>query len=212
MSARLSKARARSAGSRSPQASSERECASSASAKRPRARHHPRSAAQKRRANGGSLRSAWSIAAARLAASGSSSLEPLALAAGLQVRSRLFGEGEEVIAVAGAQRLLLAGLGQPLEPVLAHGLEQAVADLGVPLLGDHQRLVDQRAEQVEHVLALDRLAGADLLGRLEREAAGEDGQAAQQRPLVGRRAARGSSRPRRAGSVSARQWRCAARR
>ena len=50
--------------------------------------------------------------------------------------------------------------------------------------GDHQRLVDQRSEQVEHPLALDSLAGADLLGRLEGKAAGEHRQAAKQRSLV----------------------------
>ena len=123
----------------------------------------------------------------------------------------LLGEGEEVIAVAGAHRLRLAGLGEALEPVLAHGLEQAVADLRVPVLGDHQRLVDQRAEQVEHVLALDPLAGADLLGRLEGKAAGEHGEAAKQRPLVvGEQLMAPVDRG--AQGLEPRRWRCAARR
>ena len=55
----------------------------------------------------------------------------------------LLGEAKEVIAVVVADRLLLARLVQPLEPVVANGLEQPVADLRVALLGDHQRLVDQ---------------------------------------------------------------------
>ena len=110
-------------------------------------------------------------------------LEELELATGLQVGACLFGQGEEAVAMAGAQRLLLAGLGEPLEPILAHGFEQAVAGPGVALLGEHQRLVDQRAEQLEHLLALDPVAGADLLGSLERKAAGEDREAAKQGPL-----------------------------
>ena len=111
-------------------------------------------------------------------------LEELELATGLEMGAGLLGEGEEVVAVAGPHRFVLTGLCQPLEPVLAHGLEQAVAHPGLGALGDHQRLVDQRSEQVEHVLGLDSLAGADRLCRLEGKAAGEDGQAAKQGPLL----------------------------
>ena len=148
-------ARARSPGSRSPQASSERECASSASAKRPRAHHHRYSAAQKRSASGGSLPSAHSIAAARLAASGSrssshSSWRPVSRwGPACSARARKWSRWRSRTAV------FLAGLGKPLEPVLAHGLEQAVAHPGLGALGDHQRLVDQRSEQIEHPLGLD---------------------------------------------------------
>ena len=108
-----------------------------------------------------------------------------------------------MIAVAGAQRLPLAALRQPLEPVLAHRLEQPVAR--------HRR---SRSSATTSDLSTsgpagrarrpaEPVAGADLLGRLEGPAPGEDGQTARQRPLRRRRAGRGSSPSPRAASAGA---------
>ena len=92
-----------------------------------------------------------------------------------------------------AHRAGLAGLQQPLLGVLAQRLQQAVALLGPARLGQHQRLVHQPREQVQHLPRrhrVARVAGAARphgLGRLQGEAArrapGEDGQAPEQGPL-----------------------------
>ena len=77
-----------------------------------------------------------------------------------------------------------AVLGQQLEPVLADGLEQMISRGAVAGLHDDERLVDERGDAVEDVFGLERIADADGLGRLEREAPGEDGESAKQRLLA----------------------------
>ena len=52
------------------------------------------------------------------------------------------------------------------------------------VVGVDHRLVDERDEQVEHVDGLDVASGADALGRVEREAAGEHREPPEQRPLA----------------------------
>jgi hypothetical protein len=106
-------------------------------------------------------------------------LEPLALATRLEMGSRVFRQRQTHIAVAAADRVLLTGGGQPLEPVLAHRLEQPVTHPGTALVGDHQRLVDQRPKQVEHPLLIEPGAGRKVLHCVEHEAAGEHGHPAQ---------------------------------
>ena len=85
------------------------------------------------------------------------------------------------MAVARGRRL--AGLGQLLLGVLADRLEQAVARLAAGAVGDDERLLDQRRDEIEDRLGLERVGGGYGLGGIEREAAREDGQPAQQRPL-----------------------------
>jgi len=51
------------------------------------------------------------------------------------------------------------------------------------LPADHQRLVDQPREQVEQRLLVDPVARADVLHRVQAEAAGEHRQAVQQAAL-----------------------------
>jgi hypothetical protein len=82
----------------------------------------------------------------------------------------LLGEREAPIEVAQADGVALGGRLEPLGGVLAHGVQQAEA-LAV---GDDERLLEQPGEQSDDPPAGDRTVGADLLGRLEREAAGED--------------------------------------
>src|SRR5207244_1930353 len=112
--------------------------------------------------------------------------------------------------VAVAHRRRLARLEELLAGVLADRLEQAVALVTTAGLGDDQRLVDQSRQQVEHLGRVESSVsertfrvrplapwerdmvrasqmgggtGADRLGSLERPAAREDGQTAQQRAL-----------------------------
>src|SRR4051794_29969376 len=101
------------------------------------------------------------------------------------MRPRLLRQGQEEVTVTGAHRVLLTRRGQSLEPVLAQRLEQPVADGALTVLDADQRLVDQRAELIEHPLGLHTVARAYVLCRLEREAAREHAQAAQQQPLAG---------------------------
>ena len=57
--------------------------------------------------------------------------------------------------------------------VLADRLQHPVAAVFLLLLQHHQRLLHQRADQVEHVERVDRLGTANRLGRGEVEAADE---------------------------------------
>ena len=72
---------------------------------------------------------------------------------------------------------------EPLEPVLPHGLEQPIARHAVAGLHGDERLVHERGDAVEDVLRLERLARADRLRRVEREAAEEHREPAQQHLL-----------------------------
>ena len=67
----------------------------------------------------------------------------------------------------------VVALRQLLARVLADGLEHQVARAVVALLEHHERLLDQRREQVQHVLAVQRIAAAHRFGRGEVEAADE---------------------------------------
>ena len=85
----------------------------------------------------------------------------------------LLGEREAPIEVAQADGVALGGRLEPLSGVLAHGVEQAEA----LTLRDDERLLDQPGKQIDDPPQGDRTAGADLLGRLEREPTGEHGEA-----------------------------------
>ena len=50
-------------------------------------------------------------------------------------------------------------------------------------VGDDERLVDQPGDEVEHRVGVEVVAAGDRLGRIDREAAGEDGQSSEQ-PLL----------------------------
>ena len=79
--------------------------------------------------------------------------------------------------------LLLAGLAEPAERVLADRLQQAEPRLAALVVRPDQRLRHQAREQVQHLVAGDPVAATDRLGRVERPAAGEHRQAAEQDPL-----------------------------
>ena len=88
----------------------------------------------------------------------------------------------EVRRVPVARSLEVAGLGEPVLGELADRLEQAVPGAGGGVVGDHERLADERVEVPQHV---------DLVGVVDHradarqvEAAGEHRRDAQQRSLV----------------------------
>ena len=84
------------------------------------------------------------------------------------------------------QRGQLAVLGQAFLAVLAERLQQPVAGAGTVTVGDDHRLVDQGGQQIADVERVDRVVGADRLGAVEVEPAGEDRQAVEQGPLLRR--------------------------
>src|SRR5205823_4310523 len=94
------------------------------------------------------------------------------------------GTGEVSVAVAVAQCVELGCLQKAIERVLADRLEQPVAHARAVLIDDHERLVDERGQQVEDRQGLQSGARADFLDGVERPAAREHGQAAEQHPLV----------------------------
>ncbi len=71
---------------------------------------------------------------------------------------------------------------EALVGVLAHGFQQTIARAACAL-GRHQRLVHEVREEIHDVVAADFPARADRLGGLERAAAGEHREAAQQHAL-----------------------------
>jgi hypothetical protein len=103
-------------------------------------------------------------------------------------RRRRLRQLEEVARVARPEPLGLAGLGEALGGVLPHRLEQVEARLAVGLLAPHQQaLVAQRGDAVEHLrLAAGGVGRGDGLRGVEREAAAEHRQRAEQRLLAGR--------------------------
>ena len=68
--------------------------------------------------------------------------------------------------------------------VLTNGFEQAVAGTAVRLVGEHERTPDQRAEVLDHVDLVDRVARDHCLGVVEARAAREDRQPIEHESLV----------------------------
>ena len=129
-------------------------------------------ATQSRSASGGSSASSVSSAMRRFADSRSSR--------GSGDRAR---QEQRPLGVAPGEHGRLAGL---LEPFARTGerLEQPVAPVAAEAVDRDERLLDEAAEDVGDVLRFEAVARADLLDRVELEAAREDGEAAQQHPLV----------------------------
>ena len=79
-------------------------------------------------------------------------VEPLHLAGPLQFRLRLLGEPAVEARVAAPDLPGLPALFEPLQRVLAHGLEHPVPDLARPAdICDDQGLLHQPAQQLQHV-------------------------------------------------------------
>jgi hypothetical protein len=104
---------------------------------------------------------------------------PSRRALGIGRLGELEGEGE----MARLHGHRLARLGKALPRVLSHRLEQAIAVAVGVLLGHHQRLVDESSQEVGDLALSDARTRRDLLRALQREAPGEDGEAAEERAL-----------------------------
>ena len=79
---------------------------------------------------------------------------------------------------------IVAAFGELAACVLANRVEHEIACAVVAFLERHERLVDQGAEQVEHVEARQRLAAADRFRRGEIEAVDEDAEPVEHDLLV----------------------------
>ena len=85
--------------------------------------------------------------------------------------------------MAGTQLIGIAGVDEALFAVLANRFQQPVPRLGA-VVGDDERTRHQAREQLEHLVAVDRITRAHRFGGLERAPSREHRQAAQQ-PLLG---------------------------
>ena len=112
--------------------------------------------------------------------------------------------------MASSDRVGAARVVEPLERVLADGLEEAVPRLVAGAFGDDERLVDQLRDTVEHVDAIDAVASHHGFGGVEGEAAREHAEAVEDTPLQRCRGGRRTSRPPGAASDGARP-RCGSR-
>ena len=65
-----------------------------------------------------------------------------------------------------------AACGQTLECEGSRGFQHSVAGY-ITAVGDHQRLVDQGAQMIQHRPRVDRIIACQLLRRLQRETAGK---------------------------------------
>ena len=108
-------------------------------------------------------------------------VEPLALLGALHAVAAALGEVEVVLAMPRGRGRRGIGVGQLLRGVFADCLEHAEAALADALLHHDERLVDQRRQQVQHLVGFDLVVGAHGLGGGQVKAAGEDGQPLQHR-------------------------------
>ena len=92
-------------------------------------------------------------------------------------------ERKHRVSLAIADSIAIMRLGEPLERVLTDRLEHPVSNSHAALLGEHERLLDQCREQVEHRVAIELLAGADLFAKVEREPTHEHAQTTEQKSL-----------------------------
>jgi hypothetical protein len=100
---------------------------------------------------------------------------PLGLVGGEELLGERVGQPPVVLAVTQPDRIGLRR-GQPPSAVLPDRLQHLVPGRTVlhVMLADDDRLVHQPGQQLEHVLAGDAIAGADLLGCVQVETARED--------------------------------------
>jgi hypothetical protein len=101
-----------------------------------------------------------------------------------QQRREPLREREIVVSMPLAVSLGPTMLGESLEPVLAHRLEEMIPGRSVAGLHDHERLVDEGCDTVENVFRLERVTNANRFGSLEGEAPGENGESAEERLLA----------------------------
>ncbi len=108
--------------------------------------------------------------------------QPLQLLGAAKMGLRGFGEFGEVLEMRTAREIRFPCLREPVPGVLPDRADHPVARCAVAL-GEHQRLLGQRGQQLEHLLRLDRVARADPFGRFQARPAGEHREPAQDHPF-----------------------------
>ena len=113
--------------------------------------------------------------------------QPRRLARANELRFGATCQVEEEREMAVPHALGTAGSLQPVAAVLTHRLEKPISSSSRSrVLDDHQRLVDEMRQQIQHVVLLDAVARADILRRFETPSTGKDRELAQQ-PAFGLR-------------------------
>ena len=105
-----------------------------------------------------------------------------------------------VVAVACPYGVGFAGFAKLFQRVLAHRFQQPVAGSAPAVVGDHERLVDEQGELVEHLVALPRRTAGDR-GRRRGRSRPETPPAGETARVRVRSAGRVTSPPTRAGSA-----------
>ena len=98
---------------------------------------------------------------------GAEAFDPRQLLGSPQTGACLFGERRVVHGVPTLQCLRRSRVLEVLMRVLTYGFEQAVAGTPVRLVGQYERTPDQRAEVLDHVDLVDRVARHHCLGVVE---------------------------------------------
>jgi hypothetical protein len=106
-------------------------------------------------------------------------LDPFGLPLARELRLGAVGELGEPVRVAAPDRVGVAASVEPLECVLANGLERRDPGLRRPFNALEKVVVDQGFDQLQHVLAR-----ADRFDRLDRRPSDEDGHLAEEALLV----------------------------
>ena len=147
------------------------------------AKYHPSVPSRIATAGSGASR-AYASAAQRLSFSSSSRRLPAPPFRPAQLDARLVGECREVLGVGAAGGGEPAALGETLEHVLADGVEHVVPGDAVRERGRHDRLVDQRGNEIRDGRLVEVVRRCDRGERRERRAAAVDGKLLEQRLLV----------------------------
>jgi hypothetical protein len=122
----------------------------------------------------------------------------------IQSTRRLLRDDQVVVAVPyRVGEVLALALWQRFEPEVAQRLQHPVARFAVGFAHHHERLVDERHHEVEHVLRHQRLGAAHCFGRRKVEAADEHAEPLEQSFSLSS-GGRTTTRPARAASAGAR--------
>ncbi len=112
---------------------------------------------------------------------GFESIEPFSLIDRADMQIGLFGQRQVTLGVPALHLRRFAAFQQALPGVLVHGLQHAEARLAMGGLGGlDQAVVEQGLQTVEDLVLQGAIAIADGFGHVERPAAGEDRQPAEQ--------------------------------
>ena len=97
-----------------------------------------------------------------------------------RVESREVGK---VLEVSSSETGVLAALAQPVLRIVSNRLEHAEAGTVLGGLDNNKVLVGQRGQDIQQLTALEFVAAAHALGRLQRPASGKHGSTSKHRPF-----------------------------